>query len=350
MRRLLQSQGVEVVHLGHDTARLHHPAEQSVVEKVAHLRLRPARGERVARRFHRIAVYAEQDDPRSICHARSPSRDDMPHPRMMPASLRAGHTSAYRRRARIAFLLPALCMALLAGCASTPPRVTDRAPGGLGGKVINLPPTAQRIVQIAEQEWTLWGRLAPGAVEPARDPGSPPALEHDPPFTTRVLLYWNSFSDPATALRRLRYPDGSLQPWSAVFVSFVMRAAGVPERAFPPSARHWDYIRHARMASPAAGVIALDATTTAPQPADLICAPRGDTAGRVTQFDQLLQPDSIGTYHCDIVVAVAGSVAQVIGGNVGNGVARLRIPLDARGRLIRSPDRPWLAVLRTTLP
>ena len=269
---------------------------------------------------------------------------------MMPASLQAGHGRPRVRSTPLAFALLALGLALLAGCASTPPRTTERAPAGLGGRVIDLPPTAQRIVQIAEQEWTLWGRLAPGAPEPARDPAPPPSLAHDPPFTTRVLLYWNSFSDPATALRRLRYPDGSLQPWSAVFVSFVMRAAGVPERAFPASARHWDYNRHARAASPGAGVVALDATTTTPQPSDLICAPRGDTASRVTRFDQLLQADSIGTYHCDIVVAVMGGLVHAIGGNVGNGVARLRIPLDSRGRLVRTADRPWLAVLRTTLP
>lgn len=278
---------------------------------------------------------------------------------MMPAPPPSAHLSraesppcaapAWPAARRIAAAIAGAAL-LLGGCASTPPSTGEIPPRGLGGQVIDLPRTSQRIVQIAEQEWTLWGRLAPARAEPARGTDPAPSLEHDPPFTTRVLLYWNSFSDPATALRRLRYPDGSLQPWSAVFVSFVMRGAGVPERAFPPSARHWDYIRHARLAPPGAGVVALDASVTTPQPADVICAPRGDTARRVTQFDHLLNADSLGTYHCDIVVAVGAGAVQAIGGNVGNGVSRLRIPLDARGRLVRTPERPWLAVLRTTLP
>jgi hypothetical protein len=237
--------------------------------------------------------------------------------------------------------------ALVAGCATPPtaPVSDTMLDKGLGGRVVTLPSIRERIVQIAEQEWTLWARrgMAAGA---ATDPGTPPAFEHDPPYTTRVLLYWNSFSDPATALRRLRYPDGSLQPWSAVFISFVMRSAGVPERAFPPSARHWDYIHHARMAPRGAGVIALDARTHTPRSADLACAPRGDTVRRVSHFDDLLRPDSNGTYHCDIVVDVGNGVAHAIGGNIGNSVTRLRLPLDASGRLLRSAERPWLVLLR----
>jgi len=275
---------------------------------------------------------------------------------MMPGSAGPAHlarwsgaaTTRVRRSGSIrsARLMLASCIvALTAGCATTPPAELPRAPSGLGGRVVDVPPLRQRIVQIAEQEWTLWGRrgVAAGAVT---DPGVPPAFEHDPPYTTRVLLYWNSFSDPATALRRLRYPDGSLQPWSAVFISFVMRSAGMPERAFPPSARHWDYIHHARTAPRGAGVVALDARSHPPRPADLACAPRGDTIRRVSHFDDLLRTDSKGTYHCDIVVEIGNGVAHAIGGNIANSVTRLRLPLDSSGRLLRSAERPWLVLLR----
>lgn len=243
--------------------------------------------------------------------------------------------------------------ALMAGCATPPTApVTDASlDRGMGGRVVTLPPTRERIVQIALQEWSLWGRLRAGPGETGREGGGEPAaFEHDPPFTTRVFMYWNSFSDLATARRRVRYPDGSLQPWSAVFVSFVMRSAGVPESVFPPSARHWDYIRHVRSAPASAGFVALDATTTAPQPGDVLCAPRGETARRITRFDQLLGADSLGTYHCDIVVEVGSSALLAIGGNVGNSVTRLRIPLDAGGRAVRTVERPWIALLRPTLP
>jgi hypothetical protein len=38
-------------------------------------------------------------------------------------------------------------------------------------------------------------------------------------------------------------------------------------------------------------------------------------------------------------------VIEVIGGNVGDVVARSLLPLDAGGRLLPLPDRPWAVVL-----
>lgn len=243
----------------------------------------------------------------------------------------------------------AACLAL-AGCAT--PVAPPPAPSGLGGYVVTLPSARQRLVFTALQEWQLWGRVRwdlaadhyawPAAVAPQR--------EHTPDFSSRVLLYWQVLHGGEFPAEEAQYRDGSLVAWSAVFISFLMKSAGIGEQRFAGSMLHWHYIKQIVDAPDPQGFEALDAATAAPAVGDLICAPRHETAQRVTRFAQLAEADSRGGYHCDLVVHTGPSRLGAIGGNVRDGVVWSEVPLDAAGRLQPTPQRPWLVVLRNHLP
>ena len=257
-----------------------------------------------------------------------------------------GGGRAVRRLAAILGLL-ALC-----GCAT----VDRGAPKAAGGP-IEIQDRRQRLVTLALQEWTLWGRPridATGRTLGRPDPSASTAStvarnEHEPDYTSRVLMYWFVLRGSDFAPQRALLADGSLTPWSAVFISFLMHAAGVPREVFPPSARHWDYIKRAHDFPDPSGFQALDATRAAPRVGDLICATRSWTAGVVTTFAQLASDASRGTYHCDLVVRVSPGTLGAIGGNVRDAVTWTDVPLDAEGRLRPTAGRPWLVVLRNNL-
>ena len=117
-------------------------------------------------------------------------------------------------------------------------------------------------------------------------------------------------------------------PWSAVFVSYLVRSAGYDAREFRFSDAHADYARAALAtghretdgrADPGA-YRACDPATTAPRPGDLLCSTRA-RAAVLDSFDALAPALEAGgplPMHCDLVVAVdaAALQAEAIGGNV----------------------------------
>jgi hypothetical protein len=256
-------------------------------------------------------------------------------------------------------MLPAAALAaclLLAGCAMLAESAGEAgrppAPTGLGGRIVTLPTPRQRLVFTAVQEWRLWGRVRwdVAADTYAWPTFSAPPQEHKPDFTSRVLLYWQGFGNGGLQAQEAQYGDGSLVAWSAVFISFLMKSAGIGESVFPASALHWHYIKHAFDAPDPQGFEALDAAVVPPAVGDLICAPRGETALRVTAFAQLAGADSRGGYHCDLVVETGPGRLGAIGGNVRDAVTWSSVPLDDNGRLRPTARRPWLVVLRNHLP
>ncbi len=256
----------------------------------------------------------------------------------------------------VACLATALCLLALAGCATVapPPDRSTRATPVAPDRAVRIQGTRERLVAIARQEWALWGspRIdAAGRPRPATDaPAARPARnEYEPDYTSRVLMYWFVLRGSDFPTERMLLGDGSLQPWSAVFISFLMHAAGVPRQVFTPSARHWDYIKRIHDFPDTAGFEALDARRAAPRVGDLICAARSWTAGVVTTFAQLASDDSRGTYHCDLVVSVAPGLLGAIGGNVRDAVTWTDVALDSRGLLQPTASRPWLVVLRNNL-
>lgn len=227
-----------------------------------------------------------------------------------------------------------------------------------GGQTVVLPAPRQRLKAVALQEWAVWGRsrwqLQANTFE--RPAASAPGAEHQPDLTSRVLHYWYSFKNgrdfPA---ERSLYKDGSLLPWSAVFISYLMKTSGIPGELFPPSESHWNYIRAALESPSPRGFEALDAALQPPQDGDLICAPREADPARNKNFAQLQkmtrkERDQGWPYHCDLVVAVTDATVEALGGNVNESVVLTVAARDARGLLLPTADRPWTVVLRNHLP
>jgi hypothetical protein len=222
---------------------------------------------------------------------------------------------------------------------------------GEGGGAVVLPPVRDRLVLIATQEWNMWSQQTVFAenldVELLTSSGH---KEHEPEFATRVLHYWYAFNQPSSFhAADAQYPDGSLRPWSAAFISYVMRTAGVDREDFPYSGAHWDYMYAIAQGDTAGGVVAFDSLKSAPTVGDLICAPRDATANEIRSFDDFVERSrelSTRAYHCDVVVSIAGRELKAIGGNVLDSVSQTIVALTADGLLVQSESRHWIMILR----
>lgn len=138
--------------------------------------------------------------------------------------------------------------------------------------------------------------------------------------------------------------------WSAVFISWVMRRAGLDNDQFLTGQSHSMYVVDARdgiLPRPAFHVEPLPAV---PRVGDMICAGRG-------RDKFISDPSDIGfgttPMHCDIVVEVdsAAGVVKAIGGNVQQSVSMDVIDLNDAGQLdgFTNSHMPWLLVMRNNL-
>jgi len=138
-------------------------------------------------------------------------------------------------------------------------------------------------------------------------------------------------------------------PWSAAFISFLMKQSGFSKNEFEFSDSHVDYVDQAFAASDAevrgqasdSAYRACDLTSTRPRPGDLICQTREDAAG-IASYAALLEelqarrtdekPREI-PMHCDLVTSAdAGGNAKLeaIGGNVFQSVTLREMTLNAQ--------------------
>jgi len=237
---------------------------------------------------------------------------------------------------------PLFLIALAAGCAVAPPERAPRlTPSDDIAPNFVVPDTRARMVFLARQEWALFGRPV------VREQGTesflefPSAVEatHEVqgPMLTRVLMYWYRVSDQPIVGNQ-----GELRPWSAAFISWIARSAGLTRDAFPSTVLHWDYIEHALNGGADARFVARDVRSYAPQPGDLLCAPRGEAfVAEVRGFEDLRR----GAYHCDLVVERRAQALDAIGGNVLDAVSLTHVALDAEGHALPTPTRPWVVVL-----
>jgi hypothetical protein len=217
------------------------------------------------------------------------------------------------------------------------------------------------MLRIALAEWEDWGRRerAPGAPAVAPD-------EADPANFPRILAYWRALADDEGAVARNRRVYAAAlsggggealwrEPaWSAAFVSFVLRGAGVDRREFPPDAAHGTYvdalIRDAERFPALAPFVPREPEAHAPRPGDLVCADRGPAP--ITHWRQRAADGGrFRPMHCDIVVEAGRGFVLAVGGNVGDAVSRTRFPADASGYLLpQPPGGPvWFAVFENRL-
>ncbi|MDM0046048.1 DUF2272 domain-containing protein [Variovorax dokdonensis] len=128
-------------------------------------------------------------------------------------------------------------------------------------------------------------------------------------------------------------------PWSAAFISWAAREAGLAQDEFTFSAAHVDYAAAAWKAGAEESnghgtryaLRACELATTSPRVGDLMCQTRAGAA-ELDRFDDLgraLQAHVTGRgglpMHCDVVVDVDGQGFDTIGGNVLQSVTRRRI-------------------------
>jgi hypothetical protein len=152
-------------------------------------------------------------------------------------------------------------------------------------------------------------------------------------------------SDVATreALLRAAIVD---TPWSAAFISYLMKTAGFSRAEFEFSDTHADYVRAALDTSAAEAegrksthaFRLCDVATTRPRAGDLLCATREDTAG-LARFDAVAAAIAARPagqdfpMHCDLVIRAdeAGDAKlETVGGNVIQSVTLARMTLNAK--------------------
>lgn len=245
--------------------------------------------------------------------------------------------------------LSLLSSLLLAGCAAFPhiPALpaTPTAFGPLG-ETHPLSPQIQKIITLAEREWRFFGEqrvLIDGDVESIPRVGI--WEDDEEQHTMRINWYWRTVEESEISGKDCQ------QPWSAVFLSWIMKSAGVAEARFPPAIAHWMYVSRflAEAGHPEAGFLPHTLREYAPQPGDLICASRENPPA--TPYLKIPQPEWVEhtRMHCDLVVVRNGRILEAIGGNVRNSVSRTVLSLDAKGLLSPSRPRPWFLILENRL-
>ncbi|MGO4327729.1 DUF2272 domain-containing protein [Cupriavidus sp. 2TAF22] len=139
--------------------------------------------------------------------------------------------------------------------------------------------------------------------------------------------------------------------WSAVFISWVMRKAGLDERQFLTGDSHSMYVVDARDGILPAPAFRIEPVPAMPRPGDVICAGRGADKYLASAADI-----GFGTtpMHCDIVVEVdpAARLVKAIGGNVQQSVSMELIELGDSGMIDSATNShmPWVLIMRNTLP
>lgn len=201
------------------------------------------------------------------------------------------------------------------------------------------PGTIHRILLVAIQEWSAFGGMTMrGNVK--EHVGH---TETEGGFWQKVGEYWQKGTG-----QNLTGKDTGV-PWSATFISFVMRQAGVNDHDFQRATAHSKYIYMAmqnRLFHKFGAVfVAQRLTEYSPKEGDLVCTGRD---GSGMSFDKAMKQDSYKS-HTDIVVYTRPGEIGVIGGNVADSVTLKKLTIDGGGHL-NDTSHPWFAVMENLLP
>lgn len=266
-------------------------------------------------------------------------------------------------------LRPALFAALLlAACTATPPP-------GPAVPTERLPPLARAAVE----EWEAWGR----AVQEGWPDDRPADTAATPARFERLLDYWYAVPGNSGVARRLQNrragiaSTAAFEPvegeeaeaapafaptaedigyyaspaWSAAFIGFVARRAGIAEDDLPAMPTHARYIdrmlRRAVEDPEGAAWLPLAPEDAAPRPGDLLCADRSWRPIR-HWTQRLPERGRFRPMHCDVVIRQRAGVVEAIGGNVADMVVLRRFPADGEGRVQQAPPgRPQFVLVLT---
>ncbi|HEX2535212.1 MAG TPA: DUF2272 domain-containing protein, partial [Chitinophagaceae bacterium] len=195
-------------------------------------------------------------------------------------------------------------------------------------------PVKDAAVRIANEQFTHWTR-----------PNGSRYNETDPAMTQRLQEYWAAVGLTVTAAQLQNSAWQEDHPWSAAFISWVMRQAGAGT-AFTYASAHMRYVHAGKQNAEQRAVDnpfwTCAVTNALPEPGDLICRNRGNS--RFT-YDTI---QSSGTSHCDLVTEVdyANNRMTVIGGNKSQTVNREIIRLTASGLVDTSAHGEIFAILK----
>ncbi|XVV08751.1 phage tail tip lysozyme [Actinoplanes sp. CA-131856] len=182
-------------------------------------------------------------------------------------------------------------------------------------------PLSERIAQVARAEFRRWRPRGTALTEMM--PAASPILRE---------YYRVGVGVPVTDAQLQSSAYQGVHPWSAVFISYVMRTAGAGAH-FAYSPAHQTYIRAARRNR--LGTVtgnpfwAYRVDEVAPRVGDLVCNAR---AGSGATYDNIGDAQTRAT-HCDVVTEIEQGRIRVIGGNVGQTVGEKWLTTRPDGRL-----------------
>jgi hypothetical protein len=192
----------------------------------------------------------------------------------------------------------------------------------------------EKALNIANQEWVRFGHQSIDADGKMVKKGG---RESEDDYYMRVADYWKQGVD-----RDLTGKDTHV-PWSAAFISWVMKEAGMGDR-FSYSDWHATYIRNSILArrrnNRDFAYWGYRLSERAPQVGDLV----GYARQGGIKYDY--QP-TVYSSHTDLVVAVRPGEIDVIGGNVKDSVTKKTLKTDPEGKLIDKHYR-WFVVMGPT--
>lgn len=203
-------------------------------------------------------------------------------------------------------------------------------------------PIKKPLPDVVMAELAIW--KSKQLVECVRSPstGKPLTASGSQPGSDRVTGYWRD------GLGELHKNGCSPSAWSAAFICWSLRQAGVELDEFPFSAGHHTYIRWAIKNSKADKqeklFYGMRLAEYPPQPGDMIAQWRKEKTGDPDpdiSFDK--QPDTFYASHCDIVTSVSPSKVVAVGGNVSDRVKESSF--EAVDGLLK-PKKALICILR----
>jgi hypothetical protein len=218
------------------------------------------------------------------------------------------------------------------GGGATPSGASQNGGGGAaasGGGATAAASIKQKAVSIALAERTKF----------ALNNGNVVTETHEP-LASRVLQYFAFVDRPD-----IKKPDA--EPWSAAFISFVIKSAGATDAQFVKSQNHAKYIL-AGLANRIkdqveAPIVYFDRNEVVPQAGDLVGFSRDGAVKSRADIEKFL-PDKFFASHTDLVIENSGGTIKAIGGNVSQTIKVTTIRADAAGKI--DPSAQHFFVLR----
>jgi len=202
---------------------------------------------------------------------------------------------------------------------TTPPKIPDPGQPTAAGGSGTASPFADKAKATATDEWNFFGGQTFNLQGHTTKQGH---KENENGFFQRIGTYWVQGTG-------INGRDGRTDiPWSAAFISFVMKTSGAGNR-FNYSAQHSVYISRAihdfQQQNASAGYWGRRLNEAQPKVGDIVCWARQSGI----DYDHQHGGDYAG--HCDLVVELGAGQVFVIGGNVSNSVTRRPLALDQNG-------------------